>query len=193
MDDVDAAYQNGSIDKSTYQSYYNENASALIKQAKTVDDVEAIVEQLEQYHADGKMTTAQRKELTNQLYSSVGQVLDNGSYSVKMEGTLTATITLGDKDYYVSTDIIPGKKTQNVLDKINANAYEGDVVGFDGKVYLRRNGKWHTINDPHGSGFKTDYERYYTSQNSASGQGDMGSSNAGLNGKPGSQTTTSQK
>ena len=146
MDDIDAAYQNGSIDKSTYQLYYNENASALIKQAKTIDDVQAISDSLAKYVEEGKMTASEQIKKENELYRSIGHTIDSGHYTTKFgTGTMHGTITLNGTKYDVKVNVAAGSKIQNTLNKISANAEDGDLVGFDGNVYVMKNGKWRVL------------------------------------------------
>lgn len=160
MDDVDAAYQNGSIDKSTYQAYYTANASALIKQAKTIDDAQAISDSLAKYVEEGKMTSSDAISKENELYRSISHIVGKDSYTVGFFGTSSATITLGKNSYDVDTDLVASNKIQTVLNKIHANASDGDLVGVDNKVYIYKNGRWRGVRDAYGDGFVDAYNKY---------------------------------
>ena len=146
MDDIDAAYANGEIDKGTMQEYYKENAAALIKDVKTFNDVEAYVDDLTRLAEEGKMTASERITKENELYRSIGHTIDSGHYTTKFgTGTMHGTITLNGTTYDVKVNVAAGSKIQNTLNKISANAENGDLVGFDGNVYVMKNGKWRVL------------------------------------------------
>jgi hypothetical protein len=185
ISEIDQAYQNGNIGKATYQSYYEENTSALIGQAKTADDVEAIEKQITDYAIGGQLSTQQKKNLTEDLYNSVGQVLADGTYKLEMDGLVGGKITLGNESYNIKVGgTAAGKKIQDVLDKVSPGAKEGVLAGFDGNVYTKKNGKWHIVTDVHNEGFVDAYFRYYEMRNNApaSGGGDKTSTSGGIGG-----------
>ena len=161
MDDIDAAYANGEIDKGTMQEYYKENASALIKDVKTFNDVEAYVDDLTRLVEEGKMTASEQIKKENELYSSIGHKVDSEHYTVSNVnmGELRSTIELNGEEYHVRFSTA-GNKIQNTLNKIGATAKDGELIGFDNEVYVKLSGKWRRVVDKYNTGFIDKYFNY---------------------------------
>jgi hypothetical protein len=130
---LESAYNNGTIDKDTYQEEYfkigiSNYGSVTAKQLPdAVTDIDSLVD-------EGKISKVDGESLKKYAFEKSGGKVANSS-SVKYVSGATYTITIGNVTYGNIATFSAPDEMKNLLKSIYGNT-DGTVVDYNGKVYV---------------------------------------------------------
>ena len=147
--EADSAYKKGKISQDAYQSLYYDLAIGSISGAsdvKTLQDKEAYLTNLKNA---GKITAADYNSAVSYMYSSAGNVLSSGSYSVAYTKNIFGTqlpnaacldVTMGGKTYELETvQTLVDSDTASVLSKmVGGSPTHGSLAQLGDQIYIYR-------------------------------------------------------
>ena len=147
--EADSAYKKGKISKDAYQSLYYDIAIGSISGAsdvKTLQDKESYLTNLKNA---GKITASDYNSAVSYMYSSAGNVLSSGSYSVSYIKNIFGTqlpnhsclnVTMGGKTYELETVQPPvDNNTASVLSKmVGGSPKHGSLAQLGDQIYIYR-------------------------------------------------------
>lgn len=159
---ADKAYQDGKISKDAYNKAYFDAWIKNCEGATTADEAKDIEADLKKLKSAGKITDADYNSIIKHMYSSMGETLSSGSYSVSYDKNVFGTelpngqclrVTVGGKTYKLETNNKSAdEETSALLERIfGSSPKHGTMTKIGDQLYIYRT---YPSNSPHKSGWE---------------------------------------
>lgn len=155
---ADELYNSDKMDKATYQAKKAELAQKNIEGIETFDDYETVKKDLKKMLKNEQIDNNQYNSLINNLSNSLN--ISTTKLPGQLKGSATVVISVGNTGKSHKQSISLGVAPTKALNKLTEHTnLQGEIVEYDGLLYLYDNGTWCTVLSRGGSvGNTTLYE-----------------------------------